>query len=125
MIAHVQQGNGPPLSKDVLSGTLAVEGAGKTDLAAPDLPLTPSQRTLVEALLRERNATFDSIRHEAESAPQTRESAAVLAAKASRAHDACVESIRGCLLPDQRSSFDELIRTNRWGGYALVIPTSR
>jgi hypothetical protein len=113
------------LSKDVLTGPLAVEGSGRADLSPPALPLSASQQTLVEALIRERNAAFDAIRREAAAAPQSRDSAAALAAKAREAHEACMTSIRDGLLPDQQAAFDDLLRSGKWGGYVFVIPTVR
>ncbi len=111
------------MPKDVLSGPLGNEGSGGTSLEMPDLPLSASQRTLVEALLRERNAALEAIRREAEAAPQAREAAGRLSARADEIHARCLSSIRECLLPDQRGAFEDLVRTNRWGRYVLVIPT--
>lgn len=123
VLAHLQQGISPPLPKDVLSGPLLAVGPGRTDPELPDLPLTPSQETIVRALLRARDEALDGIRREAALAPQTRERAELLASRAGRAQAVCMGSIRDCLLPDQQAAFDELRRTNKWGGYVLVIPT--
>jgi len=125
VLEQVRRGNCPPLSKDVLTGPLAVEGPGRADLGPPALALSPSQQTVVEALLRERNEAFEAIRREAAASPPSRESAAALAAKARGVHEACVAAIRQSLLPDQRAAFDDLVQSGKWGGYVLVLPNAR
>lgn len=118
----------PPLaySPDVLTGPLTIEGAGRTDEdAPPDLGLTPSQREIVNALLRDRRRTFDELRREAEATPQSRESADALSDRARRAQEACLTSIRDCLLPDQRAALEGLVQSGKWGTYAIIIPIRR
>lgn len=126
MLVRIQ--NDPHLlqSPDVLTGPLAIEGAGRADPdAPPDLSLTSSQREIVEALLRDRRRSFDEVRREAEGSPQSRESADALTGRARRAQEACLASIRDCLLPDQRTAFDGLVQSGKWGGYTIVIPIRR
>jgi len=86
------------------------------------LSLNSSQRTIVDTLLARRRAAFDAIRREAQSSPQTRESAQLLSDRLKEAQETSVASIRDCLLPDQRAVFDELVKSGKWGGYTLVIP---
>ena len=112
-------------SPDVLTGPLTIEGAGRTDPnLLPDISLTPSQREIIEALLRDRRRTFDEVRREAEGS-QSRESADALTGRARRAQEECLASIRDCLLPDQRTAFDGLVQSGKWGSYAIVIPIRR
>jgi hypothetical protein len=86
------------------------------------LSLNPSQRTIVDTLLARRRAAFESIRREALSSPQSRESADLLSVRLKEAHETSVASIRDCLLPDQRAAFDQVVKSGKWGGYTLVIP---
>jgi len=122
VLAQVLRGELPPPSPDVLSGPLTAEGSGGRDGDFPDLSLNPSQRTIVDTLLARRRAAFDAIRREALASPQTRESADLLSGRLKEAHETSVASIRDCLLPDQRTAFDEVVKSGKWGGYTLVIP---
>jgi len=120
--AQALRGEVPPLSSDVLSGPLTAEGSGGRDGDFPDLSLNSSQRTIVESLLARRRDAFAAIHREAQSSPQTRESAGLLSSRLKEAHETSVASIRDCLLPDQRAAFDEALKSGKWGGYTLVIP---
>jgi hypothetical protein len=122
VLAQILRGEVPPPSSDVISGPLTVEGSGAGDGDFPDLSLNPSQRTLVDTLLARRRAAFESIRREALSSPQTRESADLLSVRLKEAHETSLASIRDCLLPDQREAFDQVVKSGKWGGYTVVIP---
>ena len=122
VLAQILRGEVPPPSSDVISGPLTAEGSGVGDADFPDLSLNPSQQTIVDTLLARRRAAFDAIRREAVSSPQTRESADLLSVRLKEAQETSVTSIRDCLLPEQRTAFDEVLKSGKWGGYTLVIP---
>jgi hypothetical protein len=106
----------------LLSGPYKIEGPGPSPEGLSELGLTVSQRTIVDALMAERDARHREIRQEVEARLPKGTDADRLCAEAARAHDRCMGSIRESLLPDQRGRFDALLKSGRWGGYTLVIP---
>jgi hypothetical protein len=107
----------------VLSGTFTVvEGPGGEPDPLLELSLTPSQRTVLDALVAERDAVLGGIRRQVEARPPSRPEADRLAATATAAQETCLASIRDTLLPGQRERFDALVESGRWGRSTLVIP---
>src|SRR6185503_13373778 len=58
VMAALAAGNVPP---DVLTGTFKVTGTAETPDGLAELGLTESQRTVIDALVAERDATFREI----------------------------------------------------------------
>jgi len=113
------------LPAEVLSGPVAVQGPGEDARALGELALTESQATVVQALWAERDARLAELRGEIADRPQEPAAADRLSARAEGAQAAFLASIRSTLLPDQRSRFESLLSTGRWGGYTLAIPLRR
>jgi len=110
----------------VLSGPFTAKGSGEEpDEALKEMSLTASQRTVIDALVAERDAQLQDIRREIQGHPPGREDVDRLSAKAAAAQERCMGSIRGTLLPDQQERFDGLVKSGRWGGYTLLIPLAR
>jgi hypothetical protein len=136
--APAREGNGPSIQAvltqgwlagvppGVLSGPFTAKGpGGEPDDALKELSLAVSQRTIIDALVAERDAQFREIRREVEEHPPGREDVDRLSAKAAAAQERCMSSVRGTLLPDQQERFDGLLKSGRWGGYTLLIPLAR
>ena len=110
----------------VLSGPFtAKEGPGGEPDALKELSLTPSQKTVVEALVAERDGKLSEIRRQIDARIPGRDEADRYCVKATAAQETCVSSIRSTLLPDQQERFDRLLQSGRWGRGTLVIPVGR
>jgi len=110
----------------VLSIPFTAKGSGEeSDEALKEMSLTASQRTVIDALVAERDAQLQDIRREIEGHRPGREDVDRLSTKAAAAQERCMGSIRGTLLPDQQERFDGLLKSGRWGGYTLLIPLAR
>jgi hypothetical protein len=90
-----------------------------------ELSLTASQRTVIDALLAERDARWAEIHREMETRPLQGDAADRLCSSATAAQESCRSSIRALLLPEQQEPFDRLVKSGRWGRYTLVIPVGR
>lgn len=118
----VELDNLPP---DVVRGTATVEGPAGESAPPEELALTASQSEILRALIALRDGVLQDLRGKIAAATPDASESAAYASRAEQAHAAFVEAARGALLPDQRDRFDALLRTGRWGGYTLVIPTRR
>lgn len=126
ILAAVASGEtGDGRSAELLSGPLLAEGPGEDPGGLAELALTPSQSTVVLALVSDRDARLAEIRGEVAAGTPDARRAELLTARAQEAQASFLASIRGVLLPDQRDRFEALLRSGRWGGYTLVIPIRR
>ena len=123
--AVIARGVPAEIPPGIPSGPFTAKGPGGEPDALKELFLTPSQRTVIDALVFERDGRLDEIRRAAAARPPEREEADRLCASATAAQETCLTSIRDTLLPEQRERFDALVKSGRWGGYLLLLPHAR
>lgn len=87
-----------------------------------ELDLTGSQRTMVDALLRQEERVLDGLRRELDQfGPDAWER---VSARARDARRATLAAVRQSLLPEQAERFDRWVREGRWPAYVLPVPAA-